>query len=325
MSFKFKNLDRMHGQTVTVSIPNDEDGFLGRECPKSECKGYFKIKPGTGLTGPDLKCHCPYCGSPGDSSEFNTEEQLEYAKSVVVRQAMAALTQDLKQLELRHPPRGSFGIGLSLKVEVGQPIPLHQYREKALETHVTCSDCTLEYAIYGVFGYCSDCRVHNSLQILARNQELIAKQIALAQSLPEPDLARHLLEDALENCVSAFDGFGREACRVRAGMSSKPEKVSKISFQSLDDASAKLQELFGIALDTTIDLADWTTVHRVFMKRHLLAHRAGVVDAKYIAQTSDPQAVVGRRVSVVQAEIFEALRVTRALAEAMVRLLPAPV
>jgi hypothetical protein len=35
--------------TVNVSIPTDEAGLLGRECPVSDCLGYFKVKPGTGI------------------------------------------------------------------------------------------------------------------------------------------------------------------------------------------------------------------------------------------------------------------------------------
>jgi len=32
---------------LKVTLPTDDEGMVGRECP--QCKQYFKIKPGTGL------------------------------------------------------------------------------------------------------------------------------------------------------------------------------------------------------------------------------------------------------------------------------------
>ena len=64
-----------------------------------------------------------------------------------------------------------------MKVEFGRPIPIHRYREPQLETVVTCSDCTLRYSVYGVFGFCPDCRKHNSLEILNKNLDVVTKMI----------------------------------------------------------------------------------------------------------------------------------------------------
>jgi Zn finger protein HypA/HybF involved in hydrogenase expression len=48
--------------TYAVTLSTDEEGYVGRECPKTECEGCFKIRTGTGLKGKDLPCSCPYCG-----------------------------------------------------------------------------------------------------------------------------------------------------------------------------------------------------------------------------------------------------------------------
>ncbi len=77
LSFRFRNLSKL-GNRVEVPIPTDSDGFVGRECPESECDGYFKIKPGTGLTGSDLPCNCPYCGHTDSHDRFWTKDQVEY-------------------------------------------------------------------------------------------------------------------------------------------------------------------------------------------------------------------------------------------------------
>ena len=134
------------GNRISVPITADEDGFTGRECPNAECEGYFKIVSGTGLEGDGLPCHCPYCGHTAGHDEFWTQEQIRYAKCVAMRRISDAIRKDLKSLEFSQKPRGPFGIGLSMKVKTGPPLPIHHYREKELETTVVCTNCTLRYA-----------------------------------------------------------------------------------------------------------------------------------------------------------------------------------
>lgn len=320
---RFRNLDRL-GNRISVSIPTDSEGFLGRECPEKDCEGYFKIKPGTGLTGPDLKCHCPYCGHTGDPDTFFTKEQIEYAESMVHRKVIDALNRDFKSLEFNHPAQGSFGIGISMKFTPASLPPVRYYRDPNLETQVTCDSCTLEYSIYGVFGYCPDCRVHNSYQILERNLDLVRKQIALAETLQDPDLTRHLLEDALENCVSSFDGFGRETCLVRAAASTDPKGCTSISFQNLDRVEMRLTKLFAFDLKAGTTSHEWFAARRCFLKRHVIAHRAGVADEQYVDESLDASAIVGRRLQIARVEIEETIAVLQKIANHIVRGLPAP-
>jgi hypothetical protein len=205
------------GTQFSIPIRPDEDGYVGRECPVKECLGYFKITPGTGVKGP-APCHCPYCGHEGEGKTFFTPEQIEYARSVVIRRVTDAIRKDFKSLEFDHKPSGPFGIGISMKLKESAPLPIRYYREKQLETEVTCDSCTLRYAIYGVFGWCPDCGVHNSLQILVKNLALAQKELALAQTA-EAELAHHLIGDALENAVSALTASVAKSVCERAPIS----------------------------------------------------------------------------------------------------------
>lgn len=72
--FNVQNLRRL-GNQISVPIEPDEDGYLGRESPATECLGYFKITLGIGIKGP-APCYCPYCGHKGDSNIFFTQEQM---------------------------------------------------------------------------------------------------------------------------------------------------------------------------------------------------------------------------------------------------------
>src|SRR5205823_9626043 len=148
--------------------------------------------------------------------DFFTRNQIDFAKSVAFRELVGAFRREIKKMEFDIKPRGPFGIGISMKLKPGQPIPLKRYRERTLETHVCCSNCTLDYSVYGIFAFCPDCGSHNSFQILRKNVDLVRKQLSLAEQQTDNELKRHLIEDALENCVSSFDGFARETCRIRA-------------------------------------------------------------------------------------------------------------
>jgi hypothetical protein len=323
MSFRATHLKQLGGR-VSVTLPLDEAGYVGRECPQPACLGYFKVKPGTGLTGPDLLCVCPYCGYKDSPRRFYTPAQIEYATSVAMRNVGETVRKDLKSMEFDHRPRGGFGIGISLKVKHGPPLSIKHYREEKLETELTCNECTLSYSVFGLFAYCPDCAVHNSLQILNNNLALTQKQLALAGGLDDPELQRHLIEDALENCVSAFDGFGRETCRVRANKSTDPSKCENVSFQNLNRAAARLQSLFNVDLRSIVPVAVWTVAHVGFMRRHVLAHKAGIIDQPYIDETNESPSLLGRRLTISADAVRELLDAVSALGKHLVDSLPPP-
>jgi hypothetical protein len=300
-----KNLDSL--AKFTFSIPVDENGFTGRECPVPECEGYFKVRFGTGLKGKNLPCHCPYCGHVDEPKKFYTKAQVEYINSVVMNKVSGALLKDLKSLEFNHRPGGGFGIGISMKV-TGQPTPIRYYREEQLETEVVCDQCTLRYMIYGVFGYCPDCGAHNSVQILNANLKLVEKMLTVADA-QEQSIAQSLIQNGLEDCVSAFDGFGRELCRVHTDSASDPAKVEKISFQNLEGARQNVSMLFNINLSSGLTEDEWNAAVRAFQKRHILSHKMGVADDEYVRKSGDPLAVVGRKVNVDADEVRELVRI----------------
>src|SRR5439155_2690819 len=104
----------------------------------------------------------------------------------------------------------------------------------------------------------------------------------------------HLIGDALENVVSAFDGFGREICG---------RKGADIQFQNLTGARRRVQEIFAFDFADALTPEQWEMVCRVFQKRHLLAHKMGVVDDNYVKKANDPQATLGRKISVDRDEV----------------------
>jgi len=304
-----QNIDNM----IEVKMPTDEFGYTGRECPNDTCKGYFKIIFGTGLKGV-TDCHCPYCGHTADQSQFHTPDQIEYAHSVVTRKVFDAVEKDFKSMEFDIKPKGPFGIGISMKVQSSPPHPLHHYREKDLETHIECPNCTLKYAVYGVFAFCADCGQHNSLQILSDNLRVIEKMLDMALKSTDK-IASKLVENALEDCVSSFDGFGRELCKIHAEKSSNSSRAEDMSFQNLGGAKQNLINLFDFTISDGLSDDEWKTAVRCFQKRHLINHKMGVVDNEYIQKTGDTTSIVGRKIIITEEEVRELIDIVEKIAQ----------
>ncbi len=289
------NVQRLD-DSILVLIPADKNGFTGRKCPQPDCEEYFKIEFGTGRKGEGLPCHCPYCGYTAEHDQFRTKEQKKYAMSVGMREII-----DTK-------PEDAFGMGISMKMKPGRPTPIYYYREKQLETEVVCANCTLRYSVYGVFAICPDCRQHNSIQILDKNLEVVGKMLEMA-TREEKVLAEKLIENALEDCVSAFDGFGRELCLVHAHKARNPTKAEKISFQNLEGARESVLDLFEIDMSTVVTAEEWQAAVMAIQKRHLISHNQGVVDQKYLDKTGDTRAVAGRKIGIDTDEVKELARI----------------
>jgi hypothetical protein len=189
-----------------------------------------------------------------------------------------------------------------MKLDPLSPTPVRYCYERNLETDVICDRCTLVYAIYGEFAFCPDCGSHNSMTILRKNVEFVEKMLALAEQ-QDRALAERLVGDALENLVSAFDGFGREVCKVASPKASNPTEADDVRFQNLAGAENRIRKLFGFDLSSFILPEDWDFVCRSFQKRHLLAHKMGVIDDDYVQATKDYSASIGRKVLIAPLDV----------------------
>jgi hypothetical protein len=182
-----------------------------------------------------------------------------------------------------------------------------------LETPVECGHCTLRYKVYGLYGHCPDCGRHNALQIFETDLDMVLRMLDAARTQPA-ELQKKLVENALEDCISNFDAFGRELCSRHSARAVNPAKAEKISFQNLAGAQANLQQQFSIDFAAGLPPAEWDAAVKAFQKRHVFAHKRGVVDQDYIDKTRDTSVTLGHLMPLEEAEIIELLRLLRPLA-----------
>lgn len=217
---------------VSIEIPKDKNGMMGREC--LECKRYFKIKPGTGLK--TTHCYCPYCEYNGDHDTFWTEAQLEFAKSIAIKQAfdqvikpaLDKITESFRQLE--HNSRNSF---IKVKVETSgteMNFPIKYYTEKELETNVLCNGCGLVFSVYKEFNNCPDCDRTNASLIFKTSLEIIEKRLSIITKPEVPnELTKASLKSILISVVDAFVKLGGELHKR------KSDKYLNLSSQLFSD------------------------------------------------------------------------------------------
>ena len=257
---------RRTGDQYSIPLPTGRDGYIGRECPK--CFKSFKIVNGTGLSG-TTHCYCPYCGWKADHSYFHTTSQMDYAQSVVVNSITSDLFDSFKEIERkskRQARRNSGFLNMTFEVK-GQPEPIRYPPDFRLETYVKCTNCTLKYAVFGVYAFCPDCGQRNALQILGKNLDIAAMILELRDSA---DDSLRVPLTGNTSVVAAFDGFGREVCRATASKSSSPSKAEKIRFQNLARARVQVKNLFGFDTASAIRSSDWGHVDTLFSKASLV-------------------------------------------------------
>lgn len=275
---------------ITVTLEPDDQGMIGRQCPRDECGLYFKIRLGTGRDTESIRC--PYCREEGGPSSFFTQDQLNYAISVAARDIVEPMVQGFKRNIERMNRRQSGGL-LQLKFSVDyKPISIHRYVEHQLETEVTCDSCSLEFSVYGVFASCPCCGQLNALKVVLSSLETAKRKLALSEehSLDEA-LRQDFVRDALTGSVAAFDAFGKA---VASNQPTLFPVTRRNLFQNIEALSDHLRSLGEPTLETIIGVPAWEDIKWFFQARHIYVHNAGVVDERFVARQTALADMKGR-------------------------------
>ncbi len=71
-----------------------------------------------------------------------------------------------------------------------------------------------------------------------------------------------------------------------------------------------------------LDAAAWCFVIVQFQKRHLLAHKLGIIDADYVSKTGCAGSLLGRKVTITDGDVRTLVADLRTLAERLYRGVP---
>ena len=71
--------------------------------------------------------------------------------------------------------------------------------------------------------------------------------------------------------------------------------------------AARLEEVFGIGLRSSVRPGEFEFLTRMFHRRHVHEHRRGVVDQKYLDDSGDEEVRLGQRLNETQGDVFRVL------------------
>jgi hypothetical protein len=317
---------------MRVSIPSDEHGFFGRQCPS--CRQLFRVDGDDYEALPDdLELWCVYCGHHEDHSEFATQQQLDRAMRAAEDLGMQIVGQALDDAfgSFRSPPRRSprsgFGISIDIRYrsEPFYPEPLPGIDEEKLIRIRTCAGCSLRYAVFGEHRFCPVC---GKLPAMVLALDALSAEIArldglgqlpaqAAASLREQGVFTRLWIDTLKNLVGVVEALGSAVFRDAVADAEQRLNGKGNIFQRLDDTA----DLFVAAgypdLRTVLDADRWQRLIEFWAMRHVFTHNDGLVDARFLTKVPASTARIGQRLTLTEQQCRLAIADAEALCHAL--------
>jgi hypothetical protein len=295
------------GFEAHVTIPSDEDGYIGRCCPG--CQGKFRMLAEEYLKLPDrTRLTCPYCGHEDEQSEYGTEAQLGRGRAAAEAAAEQWFHEQVDQMmegifgRHRSNPSDSF----SIEYRPGARPPIRTLPEivedKVIRT-IACPGCGTHYAVYGASAFCPVCGPRAATDTVLEGIEAGRRALALEDHLPaeERDAARaagvfdRLAADTVKNIVGLFEVFAHDQFDRRAANPAAAVRGKGNVFQRLDDTAKLFSDHCSIDLPAAVGPAVWQRLREDFARRHVLTHCDGIVDAKFLGVVSTSGLQVGQR------------------------------
>lgn len=293
--------------TTNLSLPIDEDGFFGRECPSPDCLAYFKLALDEyGLVRERHWLTCPVRGTTESDEHFLTKDQVKRVHAAQVEIARGAVNDILRDMGRRGPTR-SRAVTIKWNVPAPyEPKPLPTYVERQTIRTFTCPNGNHRAVVYDLLAFCPYCGPDDTPPRAVFDDTMAAMERLLRVVTDQPAEARAELEAAGGSTLLA-----ERAPHIRAGK----QAPSGNPWQNVDRLAKQWSADFGSDPISGISSAEQRTLRLAFARRHILEHNGGVADAKYVAETGDGPA--GRRVRITAAFVTDTFVVAVRLADAL--------
>lgn len=321
----YQGRDPSGHERFSVSIPYDEHGYFGRECPA--CHQMFRINGEDYDALPDdLSLTCPYCGHREEHSEFMTAQQRDRVMRVAQDAAMQLVSDALNKSfgSMARSTRNNRFVKVTYRSKPFYPQPLPGINEERLVRERVCAECGVRYAVFGEHRFCP---VSGELGAsVVAEDALSAERIKLTALDDIPSEQRAVLReqgvfdriavDTLGRVVGITEALASSAFRSRVPDSDPILRGRGNVFQRLDDTA----DLFATHLDLDLRSApgvDWQGLKRFWAARHAHVHADGRVDEKYLRAVPDSPLKAGQRVIVSTRDALDAIDMAAALCEAL--------
>jgi hypothetical protein len=197
--------------------------------------------------------------------------------------------------------------------------------EEKVRRTIACEACRRTYAVYGAAAFCPFCGPRGDALFVLEQIETARKTLAIEDALDDEqraDLRAHgafdsLASNALEDVISLIETDLRAEFSRRVPHSEQILKGNGNVFQRLDDADALFLEHAGEAPSALVSDATWKRLNVAVAKRHVIGHRAGEVDERYLEKVPEATHKPGQRLIVSRREAEQLLSDVEALVTAL--------
>ncbi|MGY5047046.1 hypothetical protein ACWDE0_15590 [Streptomyces sp. 900105755] len=314
---------------MQISIPSDDNGFLGRQCP--ECALIFRMDAEQYKALPeDLTLWCVYCGHHAEHSEFITEQQRERVMRAVGDFAMQRVSRELDKT-FRGLARRSRGgaISFSSKSRPFSPRPLPGIDEEQLIRVRTCASCHNRYAVFSDHRYCPVCgqlpapsvAFDALLADAARLDALEALAPEVKAPLREQGVFTRNWVDTVENVVGTVEALASALFQATVPNANALLVGKGGIFQRLDPMADLLITAGYPDLRAALGPQTWQRLLETWAARHVFTHNDGIVDEKYLTRVPASSARVGQRLVLTEDMCRRALDDAKSLCQALVDVL----
>ncbi|MBQ4915498.1 hypothetical protein J8L85_13670 [Maribacter sp. MMG018] len=266
---------------ISIPITPDKNGMIDRQCPKSECESLFKIHKEDWLNiVRDEEVFCPFCKNNSEAKSYLTIEQNN--------EVIGDLKKSIK--ELWDYGYSTTGKNISIK-----PRP-------EFELNIKCEKCNCRYSVVGSAYFCPSCG-DNNIEVNARKaiEKIIsnANNIAIIQETLETSLnkdeatiiTKSIVEKSISEIVGTLQNYSES---IYNSLSEKNAPFN--AFQNVEKSNKLWVSLLGKGYKDWLTQSEIKHLHFYTQKRHLLEHKGGIVDSKYIEKTGDNKYQVGERI-----------------------------
>lgn len=322
-----REIERMEREPARLPVKADADGYFDRECPDTECEFQFKVivqEWGDGFEGKEM--HCPLCGMVAPADHFWTKEHLEQAKHQAVRYFSGRLGQAMsrraRSFNARQPKGGFISMSLRYKGPTHIPALVSLEAAEEMQLKIACEQCGAHFAVIGSAFFCPKCGYSSAVRMfndaLAKIEAKVQHLERVVQAVAQVDkdsaelTRRSLLESGLSDAVVAFQRVMEELYRSQPSA----QKLQQNVFQRLADGSQLWKAAGWPAYSDILSPTGLARLNILFQRRHLLAHREGIVDNQYIQRSGDTKYTAGQRVVVRPEQVVALVDLVRKLVNA---------
>lgn len=328
--------------SINVSLPDDDDGYMDRQCSSSSCEAAFKVfaSDWKARVYPAPEAYCAFCRHVANGRDgWFTQEQVDYIYSIahndlddIVSDAMAKDAARHNAKERRRPKNQFIDISMTMNVMRGpKKVLVPPDATEALQQRFTCSECSFRWASLGASFFCHACG-HNCVsttfdQTLATVRGTIASlepvraTLAAAQDADTAaNTVRQLREDQFSRVVGAFESLSKALFETLPNAAQHTQQGNV--FQRIDDASALWTAATGSGYAQFLSPTELDDFRCLVQQRHVFGHRQGIVDQRYIDNSGDSTYAVGQRLVVQDGDVLALVTFAEKLAAGLRTLVP---